>query len=121
MKIILHYIKVYLYKFIKHLFPNSKLLSFFGSKDYKSLNNIMKKTMSNVINYDVTNLLKTLNTPTTLIYANKDKITPMYIAKKSKKKIKDSNIISINGDHFAYLSNINYINKIIESVVKYNG
>ena len=120
-RLLSYYIKVYLYKLIKRIKPNSKLLKYFGSKDYKSLNNIMKATMSNVINYDLSKLIKEINTPTTLFFANKDKITPIYLGKKIKRKMKDCNLFVINGNHFAYLNNINYINRIIESVVILNA
>ena len=60
-RLLSYYIKVYLYKLIKRIKPNSKLLKYFGSKDYKSLNNIMKATMSNVINYDLSKLIKEIN------------------------------------------------------------
>ena len=115
-----YYIKIYFYKLIKVLFPKSKLLLCFGSKDYKQLNGVMKKSMSNVINYKMNKTLKLLNIPTSIIFAINDNITPMYLAKKIKRKIKDSSIIKINGDHFAYLYNIDYINLIIESVVNNN-
>ena len=115
-----YYIKIYFYKLIKVLFPKSKLLLCFGSKDYKQLNGVMKKTMSNVINYKMNKTLKLLNIPTSIIFAKNDNITPMYLAKKIKRKIKDSSIIKINGDHFSNLYNIDYINLIIESVVNNN-
>lgn len=116
-----YYLKVWFYKIIKHFKIFQQISIKLGSKDYKELTPIMKKTMSNVINYKMKKTLKQLSVPTTLIYGKNDKITPLYIARKTRKILKDCNIIEINGDHFAYINNCFYIVKIIESVVLYNG
>ena len=115
---LLYYLKIYTYKLFKKIEYLHKYLSSFGSEDYKVLSPIMKKTMSNVINYKVTNYLKNIKIPTLIIQGNKDKITPYYIAKKTKKYIKDSEIIIIDGNHFAYLNNSYLVSNIIESMVK---
>ena len=39
----------------------------------------------------------------------KDKITPMYLANKIKRNAKDCILFKIDGNHFAYLKNSNYI------------
>ena len=88
-----------------------------GSQDYKSLNPIMKKTMSNIVNESVKEDIKKINVPTILLFGNKDKITPIYLAKKIKKNIKDCELIILNGNHFAYLYNKTKVIKIIESLV----
>ena len=115
---LLYYLKIYTYKLFKKIKYLHKYLSSFGSEDYKVLSPIMKKTMSNVINYKVTDYLKNIKIPTLIIQGNKDKITPYYIAKKTKKYIKDSEIIIIDGNHFAYLNNSYLVSNIIESMVK---
>lgn len=116
-RFLFYYIKVYLYKFLKKINPNFKILNKFGSKDYKSLSNIMKKTMSNVINENIEKQLKNLNIPIILFFGKKDKITPMYLANKIKRNAKDCILFKIDGNHFAYLKNSNYITSIIEKVI----
>lgn len=77
-----------------------------GSNDYKNLSPVMKKTFSNIINFDLSNLAKEINCKTLLIYGNKDKETPLYMAKKLNKLIKNSKLIIYkNCGHFAYLEN----------------
>lgn len=115
-----YYIKIFFYKIIKRISIFKKYLNKFGSVDYKSLSPIMKKTMSNVINYNIKFHLLKNKTPTSLFYGKNDKITPIYIGKKTKKLMDDCNLFIIEGDHFAYLSNVTYIVKIIEKVVKIN-
>ena len=114
---VFYYLKIYTYKLFKKINFLHKYLHLFGSKDYKELKPIMKKTMSNVINYDVSNYLKNIKIPVVIIQGNKDKITPLYIAKKTKKHLYDCEIISIDGNHFAYITNANLISSIIESMV----
>jgi len=113
----LYYFKVFTYKIIKRIKFLKGLLPYFGSKDYRCLNPIMKKTMSNVINENITNELKALTIPILLIFGKKDKITPMYLSKKIIKNAKDASLIRVEGDHFAYLYNVGLITKIIESMV----
>lgn len=75
-----------------------------GSKEYIELSPVMKKTFSNIVEEDLSNLSKTIIVKTLLIYGDKDKETPLYIAKKFKKNIKNSKLIIYKGcGHFAYL------------------
>ena len=101
------------------MLPNTKLLNRFGSKDYKCLDNVMKTTMSNVINYKMNPILKNIKCDMFLFFSKNDKITPAFLGKKIKKNTHSSQLYILNGNHFAYLSNIFFINKIIESVVLY--
>ena len=112
-----YYIKVLTYKIIKRIKIFNKISNRMGSQDYKSLNPIMKKTMSNIVNESVKEDIKKINVPTILLFGNKDKITPIYLAKKIKKNIKDCELIILNGNHFAYLYNKTKVIKIIESLV----
>lgn len=90
------------YKIIKKI--NKKYLA--GSSDYKKLSNVMKKTFSNIINLDIAPYAKKVNSKTLLIYGNRDKETPIYMAKKLNKYIKNSRLIIYkNCGHFAYLEN----------------
>ena len=112
-----YYLKIYLYKFLKKLNVKRKILNLFGSEDYKSLSDVMKKTMSNVINADITKELKTLNSSIILFFGKNDKITPPYLGKKIKKNSKDCELFILNGDHFAYIQNSNYISILLNRVI----
>ena len=92
------------YKIKKFFNKNAKI----GSKDYQNLSPIMKKTFSNIIQKDLSGELKNIKAQTLLIYGNKDKETPIYMAKKFNKLICNSKLyIYKNRGHFAYLQNIN--------------
>ena len=112
-----YFIKVLTYKIIKHFKCLKKISSLMGSNDYKSLSPVMKKSMSFIINESIDNQVKKINIPTILLFGNKDKITPIYLAKKIKRKIKDCELIVLNGNHFAYLYNKKQVIGIIESLV----
>jgi len=112
-----YYIKIYLYKFLKKLKVKKKILNKFGSEDYKSLSDVMKKTMSNVINVNITKELKALNSPIILFFGKNDKITPPYLGKKIKKNAIDCELFILNGDHFAYIQNSKYISILLKRVI----
>lgn len=112
-----YYLKVIFYKIIKHFNAFKSLANKMGSQDYKSLSPVMKKTMSNIINESVINDVKKISVPTILLFGDKDKITPPYLGKKIKRKIKDCELIILKGNHFAYLYNKHQVIKIIESLV----
>lgn len=112
-----YYLKVYTYKLLKKLNIFKNLWPLFGSKDYKALPPIMKKTMSYVINENIEKDLKELDIPIILFFGDKDQTTPKYIGRKIVKKAKDATLFLIPGDHFAYLNNLFYINLVLESLV----
>lgn len=77
-----------------------------GSKDYKNLSFVMKKTFSNIINKDLSEISKNINQKTLLVYGAKDKETPIYMAKIFNKNIKNSKLIIYKKyGHFCYLEN----------------
>ncbi|HPC39119.1 MAG TPA: alpha/beta hydrolase [Exilispira sp.] len=124
-----YYYKVYSYKLLKNLvkiyceifnkdFENSinllkKKLKIRGSSDYenaKQLKNIFLK----VINQDLSKEAKKIEKPTLIIWGEKDKETPIYMAKKLNRLIKDSGIVLLeNASHYSFLEQFN---KFIASV-----
>lgn len=75
-----------------------------GSEDYRKLSDIDKQTFKNIVNEDLTPELKKITLPTLLIWGNEDRDTPIYMAKKLRKKIVNSALIVFkNAGHYAYL------------------
>lgn len=91
----------------------------YPSNDYINASPVMRIVMKNVFNdmkrIDYRNVD---GTKVLIIYATKDKIVPKRVAYYGKRKIKGSGIISINGDHFAYLKESFLLSKVILSYVK---
>lgn len=107
-------INIWRYKFYKKI--NSPKRFSFGSKDYKILPPIMKKTFVHIVNEDLTECCEKIKTKTLIIFGEKDKETPLYMGKILNKKIKNSLLIPIKkGDHFAYIHHLNLIFPIIHS------
>ncbi len=122
-------IKTYFYKALKslrYLLPKKlrkkylgMLIDIFGSQDYKSLSDNMKKTFSNIVNEDLSYLLKNINAETLLIWGENDEDTPLSDGIIMHENIKDSGLIVIKkGTHFAYLNAPLYVNSIILNFIK---
>ncbi|MGN1227524.1 MAG: alpha/beta fold hydrolase [Christensenellales bacterium] len=85
------------------LYNKQKLINQ-GSNDYKKLNDTMKQTFNNIINFDLSNILNLIEAETLLIWGKKDTSTPIKDAMLMNKKIKNSGLyIYENGSHFAYI------------------
>ncbi len=90
-----------------------------GSSDYRALSGAMKKTFVNVVNFDQTKQSTCVFTPTLLIWGSKDKDTPLYMAKKLKKNIKNSKLFVIkDAGHFSYAENPKEFLRIVNGFLK---
>lgn len=113
--------KVFRYKFLKllcklKLYNASKLPR--GSSDYANLPPVMKKTFCNVVNYDQRKLIGKISCPTLLIWGKDDAETPFYFTNFYKKHIKDCEVVSLHGGHFAYLDNASQFILIVTSFLQ---
>lgn len=118
-----YYFRVYKYKSLKRKVLKGKVdkskLNNYGSDDYKKLSVVMKQTFINVVNEDLRNDFKKISCPLLLFWGEKDKETPLYMAKKIKKITKNSAIITIkDAGHFSYLDDkITFIEVLKEFIV----
>lgn len=74
-----------------------------GSKDYRALSGYMKETFKNVVNLYLEDRLGYITCPALLIWGRRDRETPLYMAKRIKKGIKDCGLIILEGGHYSYL------------------
>lgn len=104
-KTLLKRLKIVNYKMKKSLYrKNPQKLSKFGSKDFKKLSEDEKKVFVRIVNEDLSKYLKFLKQKTLLIWGNKDKDTPLYMARKMNKLLKNSKLVIIKrGTHFSYI------------------
>ena len=117
-------IKTYKYKLLKKLkifikknkrqdYLNNLFIKY-SSEDYRSLNEVQRKTFSNIVKEDLRKYLKYVYTPTLLIWGDNDTSTPLKDGKLMNKKINNSGLIVIKkGTHFVYLEYPLYILNII--------
>lgn len=125
-----YYIRVYTFKFLKKflgIFPDvemfnnirERVLRKFGSSDYKNSSEVLRRTMSIIINEDQTEILKNIKAPTLLLWGENDEDTPIRDGKIMEENIKDSSLIEIKGaGHFSYLDSYNQCMEIIKNFLK---
>ena len=95
-------LKILQYKLYKRF--NFKKAEAMGSEDYKNLPCVMKSTFKNIVNSDLCEALDKITQKTLIIFGKNDKETPVYMAKKFHKKIKNSKLLILeNAGHFVYL------------------
>lgn len=92
----------------------SLLYKFTRENDYNAATDVMKKTMQNLINHDLTEELEKVTVETNIIWGEKDKITPFKDGIIMNSKIKNSKLYRILGaKHSPQFTNVNEVVKII--------
>ena len=121
---IIKYFKVKRFKKLKNRVQagkeSAKKLEKFGSSDYKNLNENMKSVFIRVVNEDLARFAQSLDKPTLILWGRKDKQTPLYMAKRLRKMIKNNRFKVVNGGHFSYLDEPTIILKEIYNFIE-NG
>jgi len=108
------YLKIKTYKLLKKIGCTVKS----GSKDYLQLSSNMKKTFVNIVNTFLEKYAILIVIPTIIYWGKKDRETPLYMAKKLNKLIKNSELVVLdNAGHFSYLFNVNHFTKTINSFI----
>lgn len=94
-----YYFKVLAYKLKRKLRLNTQDC---GSEDYRALPENMKVIFKNIVNLHLDEYLASIEAKTLIIFGKNDKTTPLYMARRLNKKIKDSKLVLLNGGHFAF-------------------
>ena len=122
-------IKTLYYKILKlltNLLPLEKKYRFrrklflkYSSQDYLSLPNNMYKTFKNIINENLYKYYKKIHNTTLIIWGKNDRDTPIKNAKKLKKIIKKSILITFNNaGHFSYIDKEKETLHLIKNFIK---
>lgn len=127
-----YYLKVYSFKTLRILYKNfafgenkekkmEKFYKKFGSTDYKDADGLMRKILVKVVNENLEELLKDIKAPTLIIWGDKDDATPLYMAEKMEKKIKDSGLVVLKGTgHYSYLDDYRRFKIVLKSFLNYS-
>lgn len=111
-------VKVLKYKLtkflVKHKLVNNKKLQKYGSVDYKNADNLLKQVLVSAVNYDQSHLLTKITAKTLIFWGENDKDTPLYMAKKLHKNIKNSELVVLTGGHFSFADNPYQFYKVLE-------
>lgn len=91
------------FNFLKTFIPKDKL-SVFYSEDYRALSPIMKESFKLIVSEHLDWTLEKIHNPTLIVFGEKDRETPIYMAKKLHKGIKNSQLILLkDAGHFCFV------------------
>lgn len=107
-----YYFKIFRHKLLNIL----NIAHVAGSEDYRKLDETSKKTFKNIINEDLTPQIKKIHIPVLLVWGDKDKDTPIYMAKKLYKNLAYPTLIIFKGSgHYAYIERQNEFYMLLKS------
>ena len=90
----------------------------FGSADYNSAPEVLRKTLVTLVNQDIRHLLPNIKCPTLLIWGENDTATPLADAKVIEGLIGDAGLCVIKGTgHFSFVERPFEANAIINSFI----
>lgn len=113
-------LKIMRYKYLKRRSTTNekflKKLKEKGSDDFKACNNALKPTFLKVVNQSLESYAPRIKCSTLLIWGQKDKETPLWMAKCFKKLIPKSGLVIMkNCGHYCFLENSNLFIAVLKS------
>ena len=112
-------LKVRMLKSIKKLPGMDKfgeyMKQYIGSRDYKAASPVMRQTLVEVVNEDLSKYAKEIEEPTLLIWGQNDTEAPVNEAKELEKIMIDAALIILPGTHYAYLENLQQVVNILNN------
>ena len=88
---------------------------YIGSRDYRAASPIMRQTLVEVVNEDLSKFAREIEEPTLLIWGDQDEEAPLSDAKELEKIMIDAALIVLPGTHYAYLENLQQVVNILNS------
>ena len=88
---------------------------YIGSRDYKAASPIMRQTLVDVVNEDLSKFAREIEEPTLLICGEHDTEAPVNEAKELEKIMIDAALIILPGTHYAYLENLSRVISILNN------
>ncbi len=88
---------------------------YIGSRDYKAASPIMRQTLVEVVNEDLSKYAREIEEPTLLIWGENDTESPVQEAKELEKIMVDAALIILPGTHYAYLENLPRVVSILNN------
>lgn len=91
---------------------------YIGSDDYKNASPIMRETLVNTVNEDLSECAKKIKCPTLLIWGTNDQAAPIEDARKLEKLLDDGALIELAGyTHYAYLEALPQVVNILNNFI----
>lgn len=88
---------------------------YIGSRDYKEASPVMRQTLVEVVNEDLSKYAREIEEPTLLIWGDQDTEAPVREAKELEKIMVDAALILLPGSHYAYLENLPRVVSILDN------
>jgi len=88
---------------------------YIGSRDYKAASPVMRQTLVEVVNEDLSKYAREIEEPTLLIWGDQDTEAPVKEAKELEKIMVDAALILLPGTHYAYLENLGRVASILDN------
>ncbi len=90
-----------------------------GSSDYQQASEVMRGTLSKVVNEDLKSFMPSIKASTLLIYGENDTATPVKDAKIMEKLIPDAGLVVVkNAAHYVFLEQSGQVHAIIDSFLQ---
>ena len=87
-----------------------------GSEDYRNASPVMRETLVNTVNVDLSNYAKKITCPTLLIWGTNDQAAPIEEAKELESLLTDGALIELPGlTHYAYLEALPQVINILNN------
>ena len=114
-------LKVRILKKLKTLPGMNKIGEFMkqyiGSRDYKAASPVMRETLVEVVNEDLSKYAREIEEPTLLIWGEQDDEAPVVEAQELEKIMMDAALIILPGTHYAYLENLARVITILNNFI----
>ncbi len=96
----------------------NRIYAMIGSKDYAKAGPL-RESFVKVVNFDQTDVLSEIKSPTLLVWGANDRDTPVASAKVMERLIPDSTLVVFeNAGHFAYIDQANKFNLIVRKFLR---
>ncbi len=91
------------FRFLKRFVPREKLSKFY-SADYLALNDVMKQSFVKIVSETLDDYLCEIENPVLVVFGDKDRETPLYMAKKLVKNIRGAAAVVLpRAGHFCFI------------------
>lgn len=114
--------KIRIYKILKWMHKRRLIKTipprFSGSTDYKNTSGFLRETFLRIVNCYPQKEIKKIKTCIYTVWGEDDQIIRLYQMKKMMRYVSNGQLIKVNGDHFAYLTNRKSIAKLIREILK---
>ena len=109
-----------LYKVVKKTPFGDLLRKHIGSADYNNATPIMRETLVKVVNEDLLKDAEKISAPTLLFAGTKDTAVPYEDVEEQAKHMTDAAVITLEGTHYAYVENLQYVSSILNEFITPN-